>query len=181
MSDEADLLISEAAQARQRVLELAASFSPAQGIFRPGPEAWSAAEVLEHLVIAEQGSINRLWLAAERLHRGQPAFEGEHVLRGLTLEEAVERTWAPQEQAPDFSRPRLRGPLAYWTAALTCNQPLLDRLAPVLAGLDLAQVITPHPISGPLDARQWLGFLRFHLDRHRGQIQAIAQAPGFPA
>ncbi len=100
--DEARSLIAEAGEARQRVLEAASSFSPAQGIFRPGPEAWSAAEVLEHLVIAEQGAINRLWATADRVRRGKPAFEGEHALRGLTIEERPSPR--PPASRPDISR-----------------------------------------------------------------------------
>jgi hypothetical protein len=41
-------------------------------------------------------------------------------------------------------------------------------------------VVTPHPISGPWDADQWLAFVRFHLDLHRSQIEAITRASAFP-
>jgi hypothetical protein len=47
---------------------------------------------------------------------------------------------------------------------------MVDQLVPVLDGLDLEVVVAPHPISGPLDARQRLEFLRFHMDLHLRQI-----------
>ena len=37
-----------------------------------------------------------------------------------------------------------------------------------------------YPISGPLDVRQRLEFLRFHLDRHRAQVEQVKLHPDFP-
>jgi hypothetical protein len=57
---------------------------------------------------------------------------------------------------------------------------MLDRLAGVLDGLDPETVLFPHFLSGPLDARQRVDFLRFHIQRHRKQIEALIAEPGFP-
>jgi len=46
--------------------------------------------------------------------------------------------------------------------------------------MDLESVVVPHVVSGPLDARQRLEFVRFHLDLHRAQIEAVRSAAGFP-
>lgn len=100
--------------------------------------------------------------------------------RGKSIEGIVQETWAPRQQAPDIATPRRRGPLAYWTVALQCNQLLLEALPAALAGLDPAKIITAHPISGPWDAGQWLAFVRFHLDLHRQQIEAVMRTPAFP-
>ena len=174
-------LIAEAARARVRLLERICPLSPAQGVFKPDPGEWSIAENVEHLVLAEQGSINRVWAAADGRRRGQPPWTGEAVHRGKSIEQIVAETWASRQQAPEIATPRRRGPLAYWIAAIQCNQPLLDALPAALAGLDPAEVITPHPVSGPWDAGQWLAFVRFHLDLHRQQIEAVMRAPAFPA
>lgn len=173
-------LITEANQARRRVLDLVRCFTPEQGAFKPAPAVWSIAEIMEHLVIAEQGCINRVWAAADGLRRGHRVWTGEPIHRGRSIEEVVALTWAPRQEAPEIARPRRGGPLSYWIVALTCNQSLLEALPATLEGLDLIEIITPHPVSGPLDARQWLAFVRFHLDRHRAQIQAVTRAPGYP-
>lgn len=68
------------------------------------------------------------------------------------------------------------GPLPYWREAFALYQRLLDALQPVLVGLDLEKVIYPHFISGPLDLGQRLEFLRFHMDRHYGQIERVKSA-----
>lgn len=174
-------LIAEATAARTRLLDCIRGLTTAQGAFKPAPAEWSIAENVEHLVLAEQGSINRVWAAADGLRHAQRVWSGEPIHRGKSIEQIVAETWAPRQQAPDIATPRRRGPLAYWFVAIQCNQPLLEALPAALTALDLAEVITPHPISGPWDACQWLAFVRFHLDRHRQQIEGVMRAPGFPS
>ena len=173
-------LIREATQARARLIDQIRPLTSLQGAFTPASDEWSIAENVEHLVLAEQGSINRVWGAADSLRRGRPAWSGGAVHRGKPIEQIVTETWAPRQQAPDLATPRRRGPLSYWIAAIQCNQPLLEALPAALAGLDPVEVITPHPVSGPWDAGQWLAFVRFHLDLHRAQIDAVIHTPGFP-
>lgn len=179
MSDLANR-IGAANQARQRLLDCVHRFTPAQAAFKPASSVWSIVENVEHLVLAEQGSVNRVWSAAEALRTGQPVWTGDAVHRGRTIEDIVEVTWVPGQEAPEVARPRRGGSLSYWVLALQCNQPLLEALPACLQGLDPHEVITPHPISGPWDADQWLAFIRFHLDLHRAQIETVTQTPGFP-
>ena len=173
-------LIREATQARARLIDQVRPLTSLQGAFTPASDEWSIAENVEHLVLAEQGSINRVWNAADSLRRGRPAWSGDAVHRGKPIEQIVTETWAPRQQAPDLATPRRRGPLSYWITAIQCNQPLLEALPAALAGLNPVEIITPHPVSGPWDAGQWLAFVRFHLDLHRAQIDAVMQTPGFP-
>ena len=183
-------LVADVAAARRRVIGAVAGITAAQEAFRPGPESWSIPQVVEHLVLATQAGINLIWQAAEGVRRGRPVWRGDAVHRGAAIEEVIARTWelteaGPRtwktaERAPENAVPRTGGPLAYWAACLEATQPVLDRLPAVLAGLDLQAVVYPHVLSGPLDARQRLEFLRWHLDHHLQQIQDITAAPGFP-
>ena len=75
--------------------------------------------------------------------------------------------------------PRFGGPASYWLENLRSSQQLLERLQPVLDGLDIQCVIFPHFLSGPLDAGQRIHFLRFHMKRHRGQVEDIIPLSGF--
>lgn len=173
--------IAHANEARQRLLDDVSRFTPAQATFKPEPNVWSIAENVEHLVLAEQGSVNRVWNAAEALRMGLPVWTGDARHRGRTIEDIVTETWVPGQEAPDPARPRRGGPLNYWMLALQCNQPLLDALPDQLSGLNVHEVITPHPISGPWDADQWIAFVRFHLDLHRTQIEAVTRSSVFPS
>ena len=138
-------------------------------------------EILEHLVLAEQGGINFSWKAADGYRKGQSFWEGTSPNSGLTIEQIIERTWKTKEKAPESATPRLGGPVQYWIATLDACQPVLEKLGGVLKTLPLSEVIYPHFLSGPLDASQRLEFLRFHLEHHLKQIEALKKEANFPA
>jgi hypothetical protein len=58
---------------------------------------------------------------------------------------------------------------------------VLDALGTKLEGADLESIVFPHFLSGPLDARQRLEFLRFHLERHLAQIERVKGSRDFPS
>jgi hypothetical protein len=174
---ELDGLFDAVEIARGRFLATIRSLSPEQATFRVDPNTWSVAEITEHLVHAETGGINLIWRAAEGNARGTRVWSGDSPNRGLTIDEVVARIWRPQETSPDSALPRVGGPFAYWVAALANCAGLLAQLKPQVVGMSLDDVIYPHAISGPLDARQRLQFLAFHLDRHRSQVSRIIRHP----
>jgi hypothetical protein len=175
-----DQLTENVEVARQQFLARIAGLSAEQAAFKVDAEAWSIAEIMEHLVHAESGGINLIWRAAEAVSRGDPVWSGESPNRGLSIEDVVQRTWRKRETSPQSARPRIGGPIGYWAAALRSCSALLAELKPVLLGLSLEDVIYPHAISGPLDARQRLEFLAFHLGRHERQVAEVMTRPEFP-
>ncbi|MBC7891452.1 MAG: DinB family protein, partial [Sphingobacteriaceae bacterium] len=104
-----------------------------------------------------------------------PVWTGEAVNAGYSIEAIVARTWREKELVPAVAAPRLGGPVAYWAAMLRNLTPTLHTLGNALTEADLARMTPPHPISGPLDVRQRLEFLRFHLDRHCGQVVRLRE------
>jgi len=171
-------LIADVERARRDYLMRVDDLTDDQGRLKPSADEWSIAEITEHLVHAEWGGINLIWSAADGVRRGQPVWTGMSEYTGLTIEQVVERTWRQRETAPEVARPKWGGPLTYWVTAMRGCRALLAAVAPALEGLDLDAVVNPHPISGPLDARQRLEFLRFHMDRHRGQVDRVRAALG---
>ena len=173
-------LIRYAADERARLIALVAGLSDVQSNYKPNDQTWSVNQNLEHLVLAEMSGVSKIWSAAEGVRNGKPVWQGEHANRGLSIEEVVARTWKPKEVAPPLVEPRFGGPASYWLENLRSSQQLLERLEPVLEGLDIESVIFPHFLSGPLDAGQRIDFLRFHMMRHRGQIEGILGHADFP-
>lgn len=169
-------LIHQVASARVRVLATTAHLTEEEASTRPGPGQWSIVEVAEHLVLSEHYGLNKLWQTMEAARSGKGMWTGEHIHRGLAIEEVVARTWKPREQAPSFALPHIGGPLAYWKECLISCQSILDVLGNGLDGLDLESLIFPYYLCGPLDARQRLQFLRYHMDRHVAQIERIRAA-----
>jgi len=98
----------------------------------------------------------------------------------LPIEAVVAATWKAKEIAPPIATPHIGGPLAFWVSATRSLTPVPAALGAGLEGVPLEEVVFPHYRSGPLDARQRLEFLRFHIDRHLGQIAGIQSAPGYP-
>jgi hypothetical protein len=71
--------------------------------------------------------------------------------------------------------------MRYWLESFRVSQLVLNRLESAFDGLDLEAVIIPHFISGPLDAAQRIDFLRFHIARHRSQVEKTIGTLGFPS
>jgi hypothetical protein len=173
-------LVDDVAAARSRYLETLGNPTLEQATFKPALDEWSFVDITEHLTLAEQVGINAMWKALDACHRGTPVWSGDPVHRGKTIEQVIEATWKEREQVPAIAAPRWGGPIQYWVAALRSCQSLLEELGTALQDVDLAQILYPHPISGPLDARQRLEFLAFHLDRHRDQILRVRSHVAFP-
>ncbi len=121
-----------------------------------------------------------MWKVLEGIKNNKPVWTGDLIHRGLSIEEIVEKTWQPKETAPEIARPKWGGSIEFWIISLNNCQPLLEALGHALTGFDLEEVIHPHPISGPLNVFQRMQFLRFHLDRHRLQIENIKARRDFP-
>ena len=179
--EDVDRLLDEVAQARARFLDTVSGLRPEQARFKPEPTRWSILELTEHIVRAEEAGVSGIWRALDGHRRGEPVWSGDPVHRGLSIEEVIARTWQSKEEVPDVAAPRWGGSLAYWRARLRSQQMVLVDLAAALSGVALGEVIYPHPLSGPLDAGQRLAFLRFHLDRHCDQVEALKREPGYPS
>ena len=171
-------LVTSVETARAAVLDIAKELSNEQGDFKPG-EAWSVAEVIKHLYLAELSGVTKIWGAVDDLRAGK-RWTGELPNRGKRIDQIVDATWKPKEVAPPIAVPHIGGPLRFWLSAFSSLRPVLADLASQLAGQSLEAVVFPHYLSGPLDARQRLEFLRFHMERHGVQIRRTLQHPDFP-
>jgi hypothetical protein len=178
--DEVIRLTQVIEQSRDQFLASVANLTFAQATFQPAPDAWSILAITEHIVRAEQSGVMGMWKALDGMRSGAPVWSGEPVHRGLSIEEVVARTWQTKEKVPEIAAPIWGGSLSYWIAMLKAQRVLLQELATALDGYELETILFPHPISGPLDVRQRLEFLRFHLDRHRDQIERVKAHPAFP-
>ncbi len=166
-------LLADVANARARYIAEARTLTEQQAIQKPAPDAWNAIEVTEHLFWAEQGGILGMWKTLLGIRAGTVNYEADRPHEGLSVEEIVSRTWQEKELVPAVAAPRMGGPLAYWIAALDGLQTQLEAFGGVLTDDELSRIAHPHPISGPLSFGQRLEFLRFHIDRHTGQLNGL--------
>lgn len=166
-------LIQEVSAARSRYLNEISNISEIQARWKPNTEVWNINENTEHLYWAEQGGILGMWKTLHAIRAGEmlQTFEFNH--KEMTIEEIVELTWQPQELVPAVAAPRLGGSLSFWRTSFMNMQNVLDAFAQDLQENELRLQAQHHPISGALDFHQRLEFLRFHIDRHCGQVSQL--------
>jgi hypothetical protein len=168
-------LVDLLTRGRAALLASVASVPAEQLEQRPTPDAWSVAEIVDHLHMVESGSAR---LLAKRLQRAReqglgPETEETSVLGRLDAYDIVGR---PNREAPQMVRPR---PGVSAEAALTGLQEARDTLLAVLHegdGLALRQVMANHPVIGEMDLYGWVVFIAQHEERHERQIRAVGEA-----
>jgi hypothetical protein len=171
--NQVQLLIDSINKARADYLEEVESLSPYQISYKVSDDVWNAIEITEHLYWAEQNGLVAIYKTIQAKEAGNSVWEGESINKGLPIEVIIERTWQTKEIVPTSAAPRLGGPIDLWTNYLKSLDIPLHGLASKLRDQDLEIMTFPHPISGPFDIRQRLEFLRFHIDRHRGQVATL--------
>lgn len=167
------LLIDSISNARKQYLLEVSGLSPYQTTYKASDEVWNAVEITEHLYWAEQNGLVAIYKTIQAKEEGKSVWEGEPINRGLAIDIIIERTWKAKEIVPASAAPRIGGPIDLWTNYLQSLDIPLQALANKLTDEDLSIMTFPHPISGPFDIGQRLEFLRFHIDRHRGQVSAL--------
>jgi len=173
-------LILEIEKSRAIFIQSVCGLSIEQVRFKISEQEWSILEITEHLTWAEQIGVCGMFRAIDGLKHGKPIWEGTFPNEGKIIEQIIEETWQIKEKVPKVAEPRWGGAINYWIASLKNCRYLLDELIIQAEQIDLKKAIYPHPISGPMNVIQRLDFLRFHLDRHRNQVERVKQHENFP-
>jgi hypothetical protein len=165
-------LVDSVERARDSVLECVASVSESDASRKPADGGWSITENVEHLFLAEMSGVTKIWSGIASVRAGARWTE-PRPNHGKSIEEVIAVTWKPKETAPPIATPHIGGPLAAWVSSLRALRFILADLEKELSGLNLEDIVFPHFLSGSLDGRQRLEFLRFHLQRHQAQIERL--------
>ena len=172
-------LVDSVERARDSVVNTVKDLRPDQATFKPSPDTWSIVENVEHLYLAEVSGLTKIWAAANQVRSGI-RWTDARPNHGQPIEVVIERTWKSKEIAPPIATPHIGGPLTAWISCLKSLRPVLADLASELEDIDLEAIVYPHYLSGPLDGRQRLEFLRYHMERHLAQIERVQSHPQFP-
>ena len=166
-------LVQDIATARSLYLDQIADLTEVQGHWKPEQEVWNVIENTEHLFWAEQGGIYGMWKTLYAIREGNFLRTQESIHKDMLIEQIVALTWKEREEVPAVAAPRLGGTLAFWKSSFNSLQEILRTFGEDLQEDELRLQAHPHPISGALDFQQRLEFLRFHIDRHRGQVSRL--------
>ncbi|UYZ64504.1 DinB family protein [Hymenobacter weizhouensis] len=147
----------------------------------PAPGQWSAAQVVQHLLLSEQGIgkyLEKKLLQAEELQKaGFTTFLKSRLLRVLLRLPGL-RFKAPAflEQQMTAELPPLPELRAEWEAV----RRRLERTLNEFPGPLLDRAIFKHPRSGMLTIYQTLDFMLDHVLHHQKQVERIARAVSRP-
>ncbi len=159
-------------QQKAETLDLLRSWPAARLDYRPAPDAWSAAEVVDHIAKVESGIIGAARRGLEKPHR-----LGVRDRLGFIMIERVFKTprrvkvpaTAPQVlPEPDVS---LLTAQARWDAT---RQELAQLVAEITPG-QLRGGVFLHPVSGWMSVPQILRFFSVHVEHHRFQLTRLAE------
>ena len=154
-SKDVPVLVELIEEQRATLLALVDGVSEEQAAFRPAPDQWSVADVLRHVIAAEEGVARIVEsLACGVVPEGQRAL-GSHI--------------------PDEAQP-LAALIERLRAA---RADLLARVRGWPASPDLAATFE-HPLFGPLNCKGWVAFQRLHDADHIVQLEQIKAAEGYP-
>src|SRR5215470_17657049 len=158
--------------ARERLIAAVAGLSQPQANFKPSPDAWSVAGIVEHLATVEDLVIMRLEKIKSEPDHGN--FKDSDV---VLVDKVVDRT--ARFQAPERVQPTGKS-LGSSLERLAVTREKIVGLSRSAPDAHFRQHSMDHPVFGPLDGHQWVVAMAGHCLRHTQQIQETKSAPNFP-
>lgn len=158
-------------ETRARLRARLERITDAEQSLRPSPDAWSVAEIAEHLAIIEERLSMLFPILLTKAEAGGLQRKEGQAFQPISVEAMIERSRREKYTAPEPMRPTGKASLADSLSSLERSRQAIKALRPRLEALELTNVTYPHPAFGPLSAYQWLIFLGAHEDRHLRQIE----------
>jgi hypothetical protein len=161
-------------QTRNGVMEAVKGLSEAQWKFKPAPDRWSAAEVVEHLALVED-FIHGILANIGKGPAPEPGRDPKQI-DAMLLARLPDRS--TKYKAPEGAVPTGR-----WTPDGALDHFMASRGEVALflrSTPDLRGHLAPHPAFGPMDGYQWILSVAAHSERHTKQILEVKADPHFP-
>jgi hypothetical protein len=146
---------------------------PAQLAFHPAPASWSALDLVEHLVLAEEAVLRGIPDRPPTRSLADSARAAMVLpLLYLTFARGV-RLRAPTRDVLPVGGSSLPQLEARWTRARANLRAVLELMGPE----DLPRPFFRHPVIGWLTTLEGLGFLERHVAHHLQQVKRIRTMP----
>lgn len=167
--------LAQLERTRAGLVEATAGLSAAQWKFKPGPDRWSLAEIVEHIALTEDFLLENTSQKVMQAPAGKPDRDYKSTDK-MILNAIADRT--QKAQAPESLRPTGR-----WSPEEALQHFLKSRTRTVeflKSTPGLRDHVVNSPLGTPMDAYQWLLFISAHSERHTKQILEVKADPGFP-
>jgi len=160
------------------VIDATAGLSEAQWNFKPGPDRWSVAEVMEHLAASEdmiRGMVQEKVMKSPVVALRDPLEVkkiDDSVIANVT--DRSHKIQAPEPLKPTnrFGSPAEAGKHFLESRAITEEY--------LKSTHDLRVHTMDSPMGVPLDGYEWVLLLTAHSERHTKQIVEVKADPNFP-
>ena len=193
---------------RAETLSLATGLYQEQADFTPASGKWSVAEVLDHLVLAEElyrkkfSDLIALQKAGKKAEIRSDSSEintsilfiPQELLPLLELPLTIFNLFVPSflrekvtqyrvmpAQTPSLAKPRPSRKLGTLQAELRASLDATRQLFDNNADLDYRRMVFSHPLMGKNDILKMIRILALHERRHQTQIREILHSRAFPA
>ncbi len=155
---------------RARLIEMLSGLSADETTRRPGPDQWSAAQLVDHLLLAE-GFTNQLTqgMAAQAQASGDATGFPPDLKAFDPLPEPRSM------EAPPPIRPQKELPAQELIDALQAMRERTRSSFEALASLDPRRYRMDHPLFGELDLGQWWVIHPIHYEMHIAQAEEAAK------
>jgi hypothetical protein len=150
--------------------------SAARLAFRPDGKGWCALDVVQHLVLLEEGVLGYARKKLQAPPQPVPALDRAKLALLLLVLKGPLRFRAPAPQViPESTLPLAELSLRWLDVR--------DELHDLLGSLPAERSYTlffRHPVGGALDPMGTLAFIDAHARHHEAQLRRIRSAPGCP-
>jgi len=160
------------------VIDATKGLSDAQWNFKPAPDRWSIAEVVEHIALAE----NMIRGLVQEQIMKSPAIEPRDAAELKKIDDGV------LAQVPDRSHklqaPEQLKPTNHFGTPAEAEQHFIDSRATTEAYLKDTPGLRAHAMDSPMgtkmDGYEWILLIAGHSERHTKQILEVKADPKYP-
>lgn len=150
------------------------NLTPEQSSRLPEGEKWSIAQIVEHIVLVEDGMIRICRKLLREADAAGKHSDGTVKISDVFLKKAMEMTQVKVE-APDIVKPVARKSISESLDMMETNRNRLNELRPLFESLDGSEFKFPHPFLGEISAHEWLVLKGGHEARHLRQIKRLLE------
>lgn len=171
-----DRALQYLASTKQGVVDATAGLSEAQWNFKPAPDKWSIAQVVEHIAAAEDFLMG---MVTAQVMKAPPRPPGDDVkaIDDMVVAKVPDRSHKAQAPEPLKPTNRFGSPqasLKHFTEARAQTEDF------VKTHNDLREHAIDSPMGKKLDGYEWVLFVAGHSERHTKQINEVKADPNFP-
>jgi hypothetical protein len=160
---------------KKKLMEATHGLSDAQWNFKPAPDKWSCAEVMEHLAAAEdfiRGNITENVMKAPAVPGLDSAKTDAAIIANVP--DRTNKIQAPEPIKPTNRFGSPEGSIKHFLDSRTTTEEFLKKTS------DLRGHVTDGPVGGKWDAYEWVLLIAAHTERHTKQIEEVKANPNFP-